>query len=58
MFNFQHMKKILDKLKALTSTEMLLLGTVILLIVLIVYRWDWISNEVAESFSNLFKSRN
>ncbi|HPE19353.1 MAG TPA: hypothetical protein PLM76_11990 [Tenuifilaceae bacterium] len=51
------MKKFLDRLKGLTPTEMLLLGTVVVLVILIIVRWGWISDELVESFNNLFKKR-
>jgi len=51
------MKKYLDRFKALTPTEMLLLGTVVVLVILIIVRWGWISDELVESFNNLFKKR-
>jgi|GEM_PF-460135 len=57
MFSFQLMKKFLDRLKGLTPTEMLLLGTVVILVILIIVRWGWISDELVESFNNLFKKR-
>jgi len=57
MFSFQLMKKFLDRFKALTPTEMLLLGTVVVLVILIIVRWGWISDELVESFNNLFKKR-
>ncbi len=53
----KHMSKLTDRIKNLTPTEWLLIGTVIILIVLIIRRWDWISKEASEAFSNIFKPR-
>jgi hypothetical protein len=49
------MKKLVDWLKKRSATELLLLGTVIVLIFLIFMRWDWIQQEVRESVSRLFR---
>ena len=48
------MKKILNRLKQLSATELLLLGTVIILIILIIYRWEWIADEVSTTISKRF----
>jgi hypothetical protein len=49
------MRKFIGRIKRITITEWLLIGTVILLIFLIINRWDWIWNEMSSSFSKLFK---
>jgi len=48
------MKKILNRLKRLSATELLLVGTVIILIILIIYRWEWIADEVSTTISKQF----
>lgn len=52
------MRKLVIWLKERSATELLLLGTVIILIFLIVMRWGWIQQEVKESFSRLFRIEN
>jgi hypothetical protein len=49
------MNKIIDWFKNRTATELLLLGTVAILIILIIVRWEWIQLEVSESISRLFR---
>ncbi len=49
------MKRLVDWFKERSATELLLLGTVIILIILIFTRWGWIQQEVKESFSRLFR---
>lgn len=51
------MNKFYERVKRLTATEWLLIGTVIVLLFLIIKKWDWISKEASESFSNIFKTR-
>ncbi|MDD2197234.1 MAG: hypothetical protein PHE03_01075 [Bacteroidales bacterium] len=48
------MKRIMNRIKRLTITELLLIGTVIILIIIVIYRWEWIYNEVSSTISNRF----
>jgi hypothetical protein len=41
--------------KSLNATEKLLLGTAIILIILIIARWDRVSDELAEGFKRIFE---
>ncbi|MDD3568351.1 MAG: hypothetical protein PHT92_08145 [Bacteroidales bacterium] len=50
------MKKIVDWFRNRTATELFLLGTVIILIILIFIRWEWVYQEVSESLSRLFRT--
>jgi len=52
------MRTLIDKIKRITITEWLLIGTVVVLIFLIIYRWDWIWSEMSSSFSRLFRVKN
>ncbi len=48
------MKRIMNRIKRLTVTELLLIGTVIILIIIVIYRWEWIYSEVISTISNRF----
>ncbi|MDD2278976.1 MAG: hypothetical protein PHD06_05410 [Bacteroidales bacterium] len=48
------MKKIRDWIKQLTVTELILTGTVIILLILIIYRWEWIYDEVSSTITDRF----
>ena len=50
------MNKIKDWYKNRTPTELMLIGTAIFLAILIVLRWDTVSKEISESFSNMFSA--
>ncbi|MFP4555960.1 MAG: hypothetical protein ACLFNU_03720 [Bacteroidales bacterium] len=47
-------KKITDRIKQLSITELLLIGTVIILMILIINEWNRIWEEVTSSFSSIF----
>ncbi|MDY0200769.1 MAG: hypothetical protein WC951_09160 [Bacteroidales bacterium] len=51
------MNKIGSWLKKRTLTEFFLIGTAIILVILIIMRWDIVSKEISESFSNMFSPR-
>jgi hypothetical protein len=44
-----------DTWKNLNATEKLLLGTAIILIALIIARWDRVGKELAEGFKKIFE---
>lgn len=44
-------------LKKRTLTELLLIGTAIILVILIIMRWDIVSKDVSESITNMFSPR-
>ncbi|MDY0348463.1 MAG: hypothetical protein RBR13_06500 [Tenuifilaceae bacterium] len=50
------MAKIKDWYKKRTTTELMLIGTAIFLIILIIMRWNTVSKEVSESVSNMFSA--
>lgn len=50
------MKTLVNWFKNRTATELFLLGTVIILIILICMRWEWVYQEVSESLSRLFRT--
>lgn len=51
------MNKIRDWYKKRTPTELMLVGMAIFLVILIIMRWDTVSKEISESFSNMFSLR-
>lgn len=48
------MKKLINRLKQLSPTELFLMGCIVLLLILIITRWDWIANEIGKAFSERF----
>jgi len=49
------MRKLLEKLKRLSVTEWLLIGTALLLVFQIFFSWERISKDVIESLTKIFK---
>lgn len=49
------MNKLWNWYKSRTSNEKVLLGIVVILLILIVVRWNWILKEASEGFQRFFK---
>lgn len=44
-----------EKWKGISLTEKFLIGTVVILIILIILRWDQVSKEAVDGFKKLFE---
>ncbi len=48
------MKRLINRIKKLSAAELFLVGSIILLIVLVIMRWEWIAREVGQAVSDRF----